>query len=42
LRSRRLMFANKDTEDDLQRYAEIDLTAAKRGMRFIRIKAKVA
>ena len=40
LRSRRLMFANKDTEDDLRRYAQIDLTAAERGMRFIRIKAR--
>jgi hypothetical protein len=42
LRSRRLMFANKDTEEDLRRYAQIDLTAAERGMRFIRMKAKVA
>lgn len=42
LRSRRLMFANKDTEEDLRRYAQIDTTAAERGMRFIRLKAKVA
>jgi hypothetical protein len=42
LRSRRLMFANKDTEEDLRRYAQIDMTAAERGMRFIRMKAKVA
>lgn len=42
LRSRRLMFANKDTEEDLRRYAQIDLTAAERGMRFIRMKARVA
>jgi hypothetical protein len=42
LRSRRLMFANKDAEEDLRRYAQIDLTAAERGMRFIRLKAKVA
>ncbi len=42
LRSRRLMFANKDIEEDLRRYAQIDMTAAERGMRFIRIKAKVA
>ncbi|HEV7259381.1 MAG TPA: DUF2336 domain-containing protein [Bosea sp. (in: a-proteobacteria)] len=42
LRSRRLMFANKDHEEDLRRYAQIDQTAAERGMRFIRMKAKVA
>lgn len=41
LRSRRLMFANKDTEEDLRRYAQIDMTAAERGMRFVRMKAKV-
>ena len=42
LRARRLMFANKDTEDDLRRYAQIDTAAAERGMRFIRMKARVA
>ena len=42
LRSRRLMFANKDTEEDLRRYAQIDMTAAERGMRFVRMKARVA
>lgn len=42
LRARRLMFANKDREEDLRRYAEIDTAAAERGMRFIRTKAGVA
>ena len=42
LRSRRLMFANKDTEEDLRRYAQIDMAAAERGMRFVRMKARVA
>jgi hypothetical protein len=42
LRARRLMFANKDTEEDLRRYAEIDAAAAGRGMRFIRMKARIA
>ena len=42
LRARRLMFANKDTEEDLRRYAQIDMTAAERGMRFIRMKARLA
>ncbi|CAN5230268.1 DUF2336 domain-containing protein [soil metagenome] len=42
LRARRLMFANKDTEEDLRRYAQIDMAAAERGMRFIRMKARVA
>ncbi|MFC5507451.1 MULTISPECIES: DUF2336 domain-containing protein [Hyphomicrobiales] len=42
LRARRLMFANKDTEEDLRRYAQIEPAAAIRGMRFIRMKARVA
>lgn len=42
LRARRLMFANKDTEEDLRRYAQIESAAAARGMRFIRMKARVA
>ena len=42
LRARRLMFANKDHEEDLRRYAQIDTAAAERGMRFIRMKARVA
>lgn len=42
LRARRLMFANKDTEEDLRRYAQIEPAAATRGMRFIRMKARVA
>jgi len=42
LRARRLMFADKDIEENLRRYAQIDMTAAERGMRFIRLKAKVA
>lgn len=42
LRARRLMFADKDIEENLRRYAQIDATAAERGMRFIRMKAKVA
>ncbi|KRE17446.1 hypothetical protein ASE63_13420 [Bosea sp. Root381] len=42
LRARRLMFADKDIEENLRHYAQIDMTAAERGMRFIRMKAKVA
>lgn len=42
LRSRRLMFANKDTKEDLRRYAEIDMKAAERGMRLVRMNAKLA
>lgn len=42
LRSRRLMFADKDPEENLRRYAQIETSAAERGMRFIRMKAKVA
>ncbi len=39
LRARRLMFANKDTDEDLRRYALIDMAAAERGMRVIRRRA---
>lgn len=42
LRARRLLFANKDTKDDLRRYGEIDLQAAERSMRLVRRKAMVA
>ncbi len=42
LRARRLMFANKDTDEDLRRYAQIEMAAAERSMRFIRMKARVA
>lgn len=42
LRARRLMFANKDVEEDLRRYAQIETAAAERGMRFIRMKSKLS
>lgn len=42
LRARRLMFANKHLEDDLRRYAQIDLAAAERSMRFNRMKARLS
>ncbi|AMJ59520.1 DUF2336 domain-containing protein [Bosea sp. PAMC 26642] len=40
LRARRLMFAKNAVEDNLRHYAKIDVAAAERAMRHIRMKAK--